>query len=100
MGEYDYSGTLYDTGTVGAILFQEKFENRNKLPLELVEIRQSSKILNEYLKDSKVFIRMNCEGSEVVILKSLLEHKLLDSRHSILVDFDMLRIKPTYSIKK
>lgn len=100
LGENDTVTKLYNSGAVSATLFQEKFKNQKKIPVELIQMRQSAKTLSPYLRDTKVFIRINCEGSEVKILKNLLEYKLLNRRHSILVDFDMLRMEPAYPIKK
>ena len=43
-------------------------------------------------------MRINCEGSEIEIIEDLLNAQLLKSSHSFLVDFDILKITPTYEL--
>ena len=87
---------LYNSGTPGASIFLEKF--KNVISNELVDIRKASNFLRPYLQNSKVFIRINCEGSEIEIIEDLLNSQLLNSSHSFLVDFDILKITPTYEL--
>ena len=87
---------LYNSGTPGASIYIQKF--KNVISEELVEIRKASDFLRPYLQNSKVFIRINCEGSEIEIIEDLLNSKLLKSSHSFLVDFDILKITPTYEL--
>jgi hypothetical protein len=87
---------LYNSGTPGASIFIKKFKNVTSK--ELVDIRKASDFLRPYLQNSKVFIRINCEGSEIEIIEDLLNAQLLKSSHSFLVDFDILKITPTYGL--
>ena len=87
---------LYNSGTPGASIFINKF--KNVISKELVDIRKASDFLRPYLQNSRVFIRINCEGSEIEIIEDLLSAQLLKSSHSFLVDFDILKITPTYEL--
>ena len=87
---------LYNSGTPGASIFINKF--KNIVFKELVEIRKASDCLRPHLQNSKCFIRINCEGSEIEIIEDLLNSQLLENNHSFLVDFDILKITPTYDL--
>lgn len=90
---------LVNSGAVGASIFPNKYKEQAMFKEKIV-LKQASRVLSQYLHGSKVFIRINCEGSEVLILENLLESKLLNQQHSILVDFDIVRFDPLYPIHR
>lgn len=55
--------------------------------------------LCQVLTNNNCFIKINCEGSEIEILNDLLNHNLLNSKHSILVDFDIKKINNDFLLK-
>ena len=98
LSDKDEETELINSGAVGASIFPNKF-NGKILPKEKISLKNASRILGPFLYEQKVFIRINCEGSEVSILQDLLKSKLLNANHSILVDFDIIRFNPSFSIK-
>ena len=95
----NYSTSLYKPGSKGATIFREKFASNTELSSQKINVKKASEILASILSDNIVFIKINCEGSEVDILNDLLEFSLLNATHSILVDFDICRIKKNYPIE-
>jgi FkbM family methyltransferase len=90
---------LYGSGARGASLFQEKFQTLDSKQTETIEVRRASDFLEKVLSTNEVYIRINCEGSEVKILSDLLDSNLLNNNHSILVDFDIIRFNKEYSVE-
>ncbi len=99
LGKEDIDTWLYNPGTVGASIFVDKFKGRSSVSKELISIRKASVILKPYLEKNKIYVRINCEGSEIDIIDELLNANLLRSSHSFLVDFDILKINPMYPIE-
>jgi FkbM family methyltransferase len=99
LGAKNYSTLLYKPGSKGATIFLEKFANNSELSSQTINIKKASEILAPILTGNRVFIKINCEGSEVDILNDLLEFSLLNKTHSILVDFDICRIKKDFPIE-
>jgi hypothetical protein len=99
LGKEDVDTWLYNSGTVGASIFADKFKGGSGVSKELISIRKASVILKPYLEKNKVYMRINCEGSEIDIIEELLSASLLRSSHSFLVDFDILKINPMYPIE-
>ena len=99
LGKEDINTWLYSPGTVGASIFEVKFKGHSNVSKELISIRKASTILKPYLEKNQVYMRINCEVSEIDIIEELLNANLLRSDHSFLVDFDILRINPMYPIE-
>jgi FkbM family methyltransferase len=99
LGDLNASTKLYRSGARGASLFKEKFQILDSRETETIEVRRASDFLEKVLSTSEVYIRINCEGSEVKILSDLLDSNLLNSNHSILVDFDIIRFSKEYSVE-
>jgi FkbM family methyltransferase len=91
---------LYKPGTKGASIFIEKYQNNNFVESEKIIIRKASEVLGPILNREICFIKLNCEGSEVLILEDLLQQKLLNQTHSLLIDFDMLKINKNFDLTK
>ena len=94
----NYSTLLYKPGSKGATIFREKFASNTELTSQIINVKKASEILAPILADNIVFLKINCEGSEVDILNDLLEFSLLNKTHSILVDFDICRIRKDFPI--
>jgi FkbM family methyltransferase len=95
----NYDTLLYKPGSKGGSIFLEKFANYSAPSSQRINIRKASEILAPILTENRVFIKINCEGSEVDILNDLLDFSLLNEMHSILVDFDICRIKKDFPIE-
>lgn len=98
LGSEDFETFLFEPGSKGASIFQRKFSTNSKILKEKISIRKASTILRPILEKYRVFLKINCEGSEIEILSDLLNHGLLNSMHTILVDFDYIRFNPGYSL--
>jgi FkbM family methyltransferase len=99
LGDLNATTELYRSGARGASLFREKFQILDSRQTEIIEVRRASDFLEKVLSMGEVYIRINCEGSEVRILNDLLDSNLLNSNHSILVDFDIIRFNKEYSVE-
>lgn len=98
LGSEDKEVLLYKSGSKGASVLREKFSSNMEIPYIKIQIRKASTVLSPILLKYRVFLKINCEGSEIEILNDLLDCGLLNSSHSILVDFDICRIKPDFSV--
>lgn len=98
LGESNGQMVLYESGAKGASLFQDKFQLIDEKRAEFVFIKRASEFLEKVLKADEVYMRINCEGSEVKILSDLLNANLLNMNQSILVDFDIIRINKNYDV--
>lgn len=92
LGSENYRTNLYNPGSRGASIYRQKFKTAAGVKSEMVEIKKASVELCQVLTNNNCFIKINCEGSEIEILNDLLNHNLLNSKHSILVDFDIKKV--------
>ena len=82
---------IYNPKSKGASVFKDKFkdapESRN------IDLRRASDWFSQNIKEEdKVYLKLNCEGSEVAILDDLIntnEYKKIDV---LMVDFDVRKI--------
>ena len=82
---------LYSPGSKGASLFKDKMgENVESEKIELKKI--SEWFANNINKEDKVYLKINCEGSEVVILNDLVESGEYKKVDVLMVDFDVRKI--------
>jgi len=98
LGSEDKEALLYQSGSKGASVFREKFSSDIEIQNIKIQIRRASTVLSPILLKYRVFLKINCGGSEIEILDDLLNYGLLNSSHTILVDFDICRIKPDFSV--
>jgi FkbM family methyltransferase len=84
--------TLYGAGLLGASVYAEKKGNTS-VPSETILVRNASEELQKYLNSSnEVFIKLNCEGSEIEILQNLIDSGLMNHIDHIYVDWDARKI--------
>jgi FkbM family methyltransferase len=90
----DHAGreTLYATGTQGASLFGDKLDLETD-ELEDVEVIRASDWFEAHLEVwDVVYMKLNCQGSEVHILDDLIRSRRLALCSRIVVDFDVAKI--------
>jgi FkbM family methyltransferase len=98
IGVADYNGTakLYGSGAVGASLFEDKKQLWNKT--EEVAVTKFSDWLNKNIPEaSSCFIKINIEGSEIAILREILQSIKKEYIKSILLSIDVYKVP---SLKK
>jgi len=98
LGSKDFETFLFEPGSKGASIFKKKFASNSKILREKILIKKASTILRPILVKHHVFLKINCEGSEIEILSDLLDYGLLNSTHTILIDFDYVRFNPNFSL--
>jgi FkbM family methyltransferase len=83
---------LYGSGSIGASIFNEKKGN-SALASEVISIRPANSELRKYLVEpNEIFLKLNCEGSEIEILQDLKNAGLLNLINHIYVDWDARKI--------
>jgi FkbM family methyltransferase len=83
---------LYDPGSVGASLFEDKF--RDAPTGERAQFVRASDWFHENVGDSdEVFLKLNCEGAEVDIVEDLLESGELARVRSAMIDPDIRKVR-------
>lgn len=81
---------LYHPGTLSGSIFKDSNFLSDNDPHEIIELRDTSSWLKENVNESDfIVMKMNCEGSEIYIIDSLLGSNLLKNIYSILVTFDI-----------
>ena len=82
---------IYNPKSMGASLFSDKFKENVKS--QKIKLVQASKWFEKNLRlEDRIFLKLNCEGAEVTILKDLIssgEYKKIDV---LMVDFDVRKI--------
>ena len=92
LGALSEQRILYGAGLIGASLWDEKKGNFFGSS-ELIMVRNASQQLRKYITSSdEVFLKLNCEGSEVEILQNLRDTGLLNDVDHIYVDWDARKI--------
>lgn len=92
LGASNEDRILYGTGLIGASMYDEKKGN-SQGSSELVLVRNASQELRKYITPlDEVFLKLNCEGSEIEILQSLKGTGLLNDVDHIYVDWDARKI--------
>jgi FkbM family methyltransferase len=85
---------LIGSGQVGASVYDKKIQSIESQTVEIITLRS----VNDWILDNvdftqgQVYLKLNCEGSEVDILQSLIDSKLIENFASIYIDFDIRKI--------
>jgi len=82
---------LLNSGQIGASIYtRSSILKPNK---ELIKLRRASDWLSENIEwESEIYLKLNCEGSEVDILQDLIDTDLITKFKSIYIDFDIRKI--------
>lgn len=91
LADFDGSKNLYGTG-IGASIFSDKDDIDNSHSEECRFVRATN-FLDQYIsKDDIVMMKLNCEGSEILILHDLIQNDRIHLLSHILIDFDIRKI--------
>jgi FkbM family methyltransferase len=84
---------IYNPGTLAGSVFADAPEYGGAAPPEVVQKLDAAAFLSAFTDpDDAVWMKLNCEGSEVDILESLLDAGETRALKGLLVDFDALKI--------
>lgn len=89
------SVTLYGAGLLGASVYADKtqLDERAAETTETIElIRASEWLKGNTTAEDEVFLKLNCEGSEVDVLNDLLHSEAIGRIRAVYVDFDVRKI--------
>lgn len=93
LGDSNRKLTLFGAGYLGGSVYQTKIGISQPEETETIEIKDAATILRPYLERfDECFLKLNCEGSEIAILKSLGSANLLGSFKSIYIDWDSRKV--------
>jgi FkbM family methyltransferase len=82
---------LLNAGQVVASIYTRSAISQPKK--ELIKLRRASDWLSENIEwESEIYLKLNCEGSEVDILQDLIDSELITKFKSIYIDFDIRKI--------
>jgi len=83
--------TLYDAGSIGASLFEEKF--RKPTGGEAASFVRATDWFGEHLHGAdEIYLKLNCEGAEFDIVEDLLDSGELERVQSVMIDPDVRKI--------
>ena len=84
---------LYDTGTAGASIYQDKCDLIDKTHFEKVRLVEASHwIIENTSPTDDIYLKLNCEGSECDIIENLINTGVYDKISHIMIDFDVRKI--------
>jgi len=88
---------LYSSGGCGASVYQNKIQYTDyskglRVINEEAHFEAITPWVNKYLKH-ELFLKLNCEASEIILLDALDNANLLGTLDHLLVEFDALRVK-------
>jgi FkbM family methyltransferase len=86
------SAILYGSGLLGGSVYANKRQKADKLEQETIRLVRASDWLST-VPDGEIFLKLNCEGSEVDILENLLDTGMISRIRSIYVDFDIRKVE-------
>lgn len=95
LGDSEGVVKLFGSGELGGSIFNEKVQKPSHLQTktETILIKSAAIELRTFIEEAtEVFIKLNCEGSEIAILESLLQHNLLSEKTFVYVDFDIRKV--------
>lgn len=88
----DGTADLYGAGLLGGSVYADKPQGDGGGIETITLVRASSWMRDRTSPGDEVFLKLNCEGSEVDVLEELLSSDALDVVRSIYVDFDVRKI--------
>lgn len=85
---------IYGTNNdMGASIYQEKYDLDNKYMSTLCSFVEASEFFkNNISHDDLVTVKLNCEGSEILILDNLLKSKEIFKIDNVMIDFDIRKV--------
>lgn len=84
-------GEIYAPQTKGASLYKEKFHY--KVKSQIIKLVRASEWFDKNLKKSdRVYLKLNCEGAECIILNDLINSGEYKKIGVLMVDFDVRKI--------
>lgn len=87
------SATLYGSGLLGASVYADKSQSSTHLDEETIAlVRATDWLLANTSADDRIYLKLNCEGSECDVLEDLLDSGVIDRMQSVYVDFDVRKI--------
>ena len=93
LGESNSKLDLFGAGYLGGSIYKTKIGISRPEVTETIEIKDAATILKPYLdRFDECFLKLNCEGSEIAVLKSLGSANLLGSFKSIYIDWDARKV--------
>lgn len=96
LSDTDGQSNLYGSGELGGSIFVNKKQllPKSQLIVERIDLVQASKQLRPiFKKNHLIFMKLNCEGSEVAILQDLITHDLIDKNVFLYIDFDIKKVQ-------
>lgn len=84
---------LFGAGFLGASIFPDKANLVEPTQRETIEVRVAHEELEDLLiEENQVWLKINCEGSELAILRDLHKFDLLDKFEQIYIDWDARKV--------
>ena len=83
---------LYDPENIGASIYSDKEDIDNLLFENIIIKKVSNWIKNNLDLNKKIFLKLNCEGSEYDILMDLIENNLISKIDYVMIDLDIIKI--------
>lgn len=88
------SQTLYNPGSLDGTLFPDMAGVEASSAQVMIELRRARDWFLDNISPSDiVFMKLNCEGSECDIVEDLLESGQLQNVYSVMIDFDVRKIR-------
>ena len=79
---------LYNSGQVGASIYRRNLKDNPDV--EIIHLVSASNwIISNLDLNKEIFLKLNCEGSEVDILQNLIDSNLIEMFAAIYIDFDI-----------
>ena len=84
---------IHNPGTVAASVYDDAPPFEGTAPPLTVAVIEASKFFRTFVNSGdRVWMKLNCEGSECDVLESLLDGRACDEISNVLVDFDARKI--------
>lgn len=84
---------LHNPGTLAASLFADAPTYGGETGSETVDVIAAGEFFRAFLRDDdQVYMKLNCEGSELDVLESILDERASTMIASVLIDLDALKI--------
>ena len=94
LGDRNQTVDFYGVETIAASLYRNHRDIFDKHTVIQVEMRAASEFFQEFLStEAPIIMKLNCEGSEGIILKDLIHSQAIHRIQSVLIDFDLFKIK-------